>query len=213
MSNQSPFSRRSAAPLSVPRGDVLGSYDTYPEAQSVVNRLAKAEFPVKGLAIVGHDLKTVERIGGRLSYGRAALSGALSGIWFGLFFGLLLFLFSPEPDFSFILAAVFIGAGFGMLLGLVSYAFARRRRDFASQQQVLASSYQVIIDPMQTARARTVLAGGNPDAPVSLTESPRGQHASPTSSATSSASSPADAPADAPPSDSGPVDAPAEKRD
>jgi hypothetical protein len=193
----------------VPRGDVLGSYDTYPEAQSVVNRLAKAEFPVKGLAIVGHDLKTVERIGGRLSYGRAALSGALSGIWFGLFFGLLLFLFSPEPEFSFILAAVFIGAGFGMLLGLVSYAFARRRRDFASQQQVLASSYQVIIDPMQTARARTVLAGGNPDAPISLTESPRGEQVSPTPSSTSSASSPADAP----PSDSGPVDAPAEKRD
>lgn len=195
--------------MSVPRGDVLGTYDTYPEAQSVVNRLAKAEFPVKGLAIVGHDLKTVERIGGRLSYGRAALSGALSGTWFGLFFGLLLFLFSPEPQFSFVLSAVFIGAGFGMLLGLVSYAFARRRRDFASQQQVLAASYQVIIDPMQTARARTVLAGGNPDAPISLTESPRGEQASPTPSA----SNPADAPADAPPSESGPVDTPAEKRD
>jgi len=202
----------------VPRGDVLGSYDTYPEAQRVVNRLAKAEFPVKGLAIVGHDLKTVERIGGRLSYGRAALSGALSGIWFGLFFGLLLFLFSPEPEFSFILAAVFIGAGFGMLLGLVSYAFARRRRDFASQQQVLAASYQVIIDPMQTARARTVLAGGNPDAPVSLTESPRGNAQTP-SATEKSAEGPsgaaegtptggsADEPADAP------ADTTAEKRD
>ena len=201
----------------MPRGDVLGTYDTYPEAQSVVNRLAKAEFPVKGLAIVGHDLKTVERIGGRLSYGRAALSGALSGTWFGLFFGLLLFLFSPEPQFSFVLAAVFIGAGFGMLLGLVSYAFARRRRDFASQQQVLAASYQVIIDPMQTARARTVLAGGNPDAPVSLTESPRGTAQTPTATeksaeGTAGASgetptgSSADAGADAP------ADAPEEKR-
>lgn len=189
---------------------MLGSYDTYPEAQSVVNRLAKADFPVKGLAIVGHDLKTVERIGGRLSYGRAALSGALSGIWFGLFFGLLLFLFSPEPEFSFVLAAVFIGAGFGMLLGLVSYGFARRRRDFASQQQVLAASYQVIIDPMQTARARTVLAGGNPDAPVSLTESPRGTAQMPTA---------AEKPADDASSTSeetptgNSADAPAEKRD
>lgn len=202
---------------------MLGTYDTYPEAQSVVNRLAKAEFPVKGLAIVGNELKTVERIGGRLSWGRAALSGALSGTWFGLFFGLLLFLFSPEPQLSFVLAAIFIGAGFGMFLGILTYSISRRRRDFSSQQQVLAASYQVIIDPLQTARARTVLGGGNPDAPVSLTESPRGAVSSPSSTASTASTPPDEASQGAtPPTTSTPSDetpeqkdqsTPAEKRD
>lgn len=176
MTNSSPFARRSAAPPTVPRGDVLGEYDSYPEAQKVVDRLAKAEFPVKGIAIVGSDLTTVERVTGRLSYGRAALSGAASGAWLGLFFGMLLFLFSPAPELSFILAAAFIGSGFGMIFGIVTYAINRRRRDFSSTHQVLASSYQIIIDPSQTARARQALAGGSTWPP------PLAEQAAPTSS-------------------------------
>ncbi len=140
---------------------MLGEYESYLEAQKVVDRLAKADFAVSGMAIVGSDLKTVERITGRLSYGRAALAGAASGSWLGLFFGLLLFLFSPAPELSFILAAAFIGAGFGMIFGIVSYALNRRRRDFSSTHQVLASTYQIIIDPNQTVRARQALAGGS----------------------------------------------------
>ena len=143
----------------MPRGDVLGEYDTYDDAQKVVDRLAKAEFAIKGLAIVGSDLTTVERVTGRLSYGRAALTGAGSGAWLGLFVGLVLFLFSPAPDFSIILAAALIGAGFGMTFGIASYAINRRRRDFSSTYQVLAGSYRIVIDPNQTARARQVLSG------------------------------------------------------
>jgi len=138
---------------------VLGTYDSYPEAQKVVNTLAKADFPVTKLSIVGNDLKTVERVTGRLTYARAALAGAASGAWFGLFLGLLFVLFSPEPNFSYILAAALIGAGFGLLFGVVTYAARRRRRDFTTTNQVLASSYQLIIDPQLTARARMVLAG------------------------------------------------------
>jgi len=158
VSTPSLFGRRPAAPPTVPQGDVLGEYATYPEAQKVVDRLAKADFAVSGMAIVGSDLKTVERITGRMTYGRAAIAGAASGSWVGLFFGLVLFLFSPAPDFSLVLAAALIGAGFGMMLGIASYAVNRRRRDFSSTHQVLAGSYQVIIDPSQTARARLALA-------------------------------------------------------
>lgn len=168
MSNPSLFGRRAAAPRTVPQGDVLGEYATYPEAQKIVDRLAKADFAITGMAIVGSDLKTVERITGRMTYGRAALAGAASGSWVGLFFGLVLFLFSPEPNFSLVLAAALIGAGFGMMLGIVSYAVNRRRRDFSSTHQVLAGSYQIIIDPSQTARARMALvaasAGAEPPA-------------------------------------------------
>lgn len=160
MTNASPFARRTPSTPSVPRGDVLGTYDSYLEAQKVVNRLAMADFPVKQLSIVGNDLKTVEKITGKLTYGRAALAGAASGAWFGLFLGLLLFLFSPTGDFSFILAAALIGAGFGLLFGVVSYALNRRRRDFTATHQVIAGNYQVIIDPSLVGRARQVLAEG-----------------------------------------------------
>jgi hypothetical protein len=76
----------------------------------------------------------------------------------GLFFGLLLSLFSPNPGaFALLGAAVLIGAGFGMIFGLVSYAISRRQRDFTSTHQVLASNYQIIIDPELTAKAQDVL--------------------------------------------------------
>jgi hypothetical protein len=142
----------------LPRGDVLGTYETYVEAQTVVDRLSKAEFEVKKLAIVGNDLKTVERVTGKLTYARAAATGSASGAWFGLFFGVLLFLFSANPQIGFVIAAALIGAGFGMLFGIVTYTVGRRRRDFTSTHQVLASNYQIIIDPELTAKAQQVLS-------------------------------------------------------
>jgi uncharacterized membrane protein len=122
-----------------------------------VNRLAKAEFPVDQVAIVGNDLKTVERVTGRMTYGRSAAAGAASGAWFGLFFGLLLFLFSGAPDLSFVLAAALIGAGFGMIFSIVGYSISRNRRDFTSTMQVISSSYSVIVDPDIANRARNIL--------------------------------------------------------
>ena len=159
MSNPSPFGRPAPAPA-IPRGDVLGTYDTYFDAQSVVDRLAKADFQVAQISIVGNDLKTVERVTGKLTYGRAALAGAASGAWFGLFFGLVLTIFTPpEPrSFGVVGAAVLIGAGFGMIFGIVTYAINRRRHDFTSTHQVLASNYQIIIDPELTAKAQQILS-------------------------------------------------------
>jgi hypothetical protein len=158
VSNPSFLRRRSAALPSVPRGDVLGTYDSYLEAQNVVDRLSKAEFDVKQIAIVGNDLKTVEKVTGKQTYGRSALAGAASGAWFGLFIGLLLFIFSPVPNIGAVAAALLIGAGFGMIFGVITYSITRRRRDFTSTHQVLASNYQVIVDPQMTARAQEALA-------------------------------------------------------
>ena len=163
MSNQSVFGRRGPALPSIPRGDVLGTYETYLEAQEVVDRLSKADFEVAKLSIVGNDLKTVERVTGKLTWGRAALAGAASGAWLGLFLGLVFTLFTPATpqSFGFIGAALLIGAGFGMIFGLVTYGIQRRRRDFTSTHQVLASNYQIIIDPQLTAKAQQVLTQGS----------------------------------------------------
>jgi hypothetical protein len=159
VSNSSAFGRRGPVLPSIPKGDVLGTYDTYLEAQGVVDRLAKADFEVAKLSIVGNDLKTVERVTGKLTYARAALAGAASGAWLGLFFGLVLTIFTPPTPqtFGFVGAAVLIGAGFGAIFGIVTYAVNRRRRDFTSTHQVLASNYQIIIDPELTAKAQQTL--------------------------------------------------------
>lgn len=160
MTNQNAFGRRGPVLPSIPKGDVLGTYDTYLEAQSVVDRLSKAEFDVAHLSIVGNDLKTVERVTGKLTYARAALAGAASGAWLGLFFGLVFTLFTPPTpqSFGFVGAALLIGAGFGVIFGLVTYAINRRSRDFTSTHQVLASNYQIISDPEVTAKAQQALS-------------------------------------------------------
>lgn len=161
MSNRGPFGAARGAIPTVPHGEAVASYETYREAQQAVDVLARADFPVDKVSIVGSDLKTVERVTGKLTWGRVALAGAASGAWLGVFFGLLLVIFSPVTNLGFIAAAVLIGAGFGMLFGLVSYGLTRRRRDYTSMTQVLASSYSVIVDPELANRARNLIA---PDA-------------------------------------------------
>jgi hypothetical protein len=158
VSSPTPFARRPQVVPVLPRGEVLGSYDTYAEALAVVDRLAKAEFPVKQVAIVGSGLKTVERVTGKLTWGRAAGAGAASGGWIGLFLGLVLLLFTADPQLTSMLAAVLFGVAFGIVFGLAGYAVTRRRHDFTSTHQVLASRYDILVDPQLTARAQDLLA-------------------------------------------------------
>lgn len=157
MSNPSLFSRRGPS-TEIPRGDVLSTVDTYGEAQSIVNRLAQTGYNVSNIAIVGRDLVTVERVTGRLTYARVALRGALNGAWFGLFFSLVLSLLS-EPTTTFVMPAVVaIGAGTGVLITLALYAIRRRRHDFSSVQQVLASRYEVTVPSGTAGAAQRALA-------------------------------------------------------
>jgi uncharacterized membrane protein len=160
--NRGPLGRQPNL-LRVPKGEVLGTYDTYPEAQAVVDRLAKADFAVSQLSIVGNDLKSVERVTRKLSWSRAALEGALSGAWFGLFVAVLLTFFSPTINWGLFGAAVLIGAASGMLFRLVSYGISRRSRDFESTNQVLASNYQILIDASMLSQAQEALARPLPD--------------------------------------------------
>ena len=157
------FGRSALQQPMAPKGDVLGTYDSYPEAKDVIERLSQNEqFPIDALSIVGNDLKTVERVTGRLSYGKAALAGALSGLWFGIFAGFLLSLFRTTYSFVPIFAAALIGAAAGLIFGVISYAITKRTRDFSSMTQVLASNYQVIVRPDLTARAQQVLSNTPP---------------------------------------------------
>src|SRR4051812_48688191 len=129
----------------LPQGQLIGNYRSYLDAQKVVDYLADQNFPVQHVSIIGNDLKTVERVTGRLSYPRVALSGAATGAWFGLFVGLLLMLFGNTPNYGPVLSAMAMGAAFWMLFGIISYATQRGKRDFTSTNQVIATSYDVVV--------------------------------------------------------------------
>lgn len=145
----------------IPRGQVVGSYDTYAEAQRAVDFLSDQGFPVQHVAIVGSDLRMVEDVLGRLTRGRAALAGAASGAWFGLFVGVLLSLFA-EPDtsaFGLVLSAALYGAAFGAIFGFVSHALTGGKRDYTSRSKIVASAYEIRCVWAEADRAREVLAG------------------------------------------------------
>ena len=128
----------------MPQGEEVASFATYPEAQRAVDALSDQGFPVQHLAIIGTDLRQVERITGRMSWGRAAMSGAMSGLWIGVFFGLIISVAgSNGPRLSF-WVCVLLGVLWGIVFQLFSYALTRGRRDFTSISQVVASRYSII---------------------------------------------------------------------
>lgn len=143
--------------LRIPQGDTVVSYDSYPEAQRAVDKLADAEFPVKRVAIVGTGLTSVEYITGKLSYGRAAGSGAFSGAWLGLIFGFLFTLVEPQVDVVVFGAAVLIGAALGMMFTMFTYAMGKKRRNFSSTAQIVAQSYALVVEPDLANKARNIL--------------------------------------------------------
>jgi hypothetical protein len=153
------FSNQARVPRTptLPKGEQVAVYGTYLEAQRAVDHLADKQFPVQLVTIVGLDLRMVERVTGRLSYPRVALAGALSGAWFGTFVGLLLFLFSTEGTGVPFLAAILIGAAFGMLFSVITYSFTGGKRDFTSQSQIVAASYAVLCEVEQAHKARALL--------------------------------------------------------
>ena len=145
----------------IPRGQVIGSYDTYLEAQRAVDFLSDKEFPVQHVSIVGSDLRMVENVLGRLTRGRAAVAGAASGAWFGLFVGVLLSVFADDGTnvLLLIVSAILYGAVFGAVFGFVGHAMSGGRRDFTSRSKIVASSYEIRCTWAEADRAREVLAG------------------------------------------------------
>lgn len=160
MSTPTPGNSRRQLPMpELPKGEIISTYDRYEDAKHAVDVLARASFPVQQISILGNDLRSVERVTGRLTYGRVALMGALSGAYLGLFLGLLLFIFQPDNAaiFGVFIAAVVIGAGFGMLFGVLSYGMNRNRRDFSSVMQMVATRYDLITSAELVQPARQTL--------------------------------------------------------
>lgn len=137
----------------------LGTFEKYADAQNAVDTLSDKEFPVENCLIVGTDLKQMERVTARLTWGRVALGGALSGLWLGLFVGLIISLFArPTEAFSLLIYTALYGVAFGLVWSLVGYAFTRGARDFSSVSQVVATRYEVFVEHKFAQRGREILA-------------------------------------------------------
>jgi hypothetical protein len=150
-----------AASVSMPLGGVqVGSYDSYAQAQAAVDYLSDQRFPVENVTIIGSDLRMIEKITGRLTWGRALAAGGAGGAWWGLFVGLLLGIFtvSGRAWIGSVLAGLLIGLVFGLVFAAIGYAATRGQRDFTSTSQIVAGRYDVMCNPTHAEEARSLLA-------------------------------------------------------
>ncbi|GAA2525563.1 general stress protein [Rarobacter incanus] len=143
----------------LPQGVEIASFSNYLDAQKAVDYLSDKAFAVQNVTIVGEDVKMVERVTGRLTYSKVALAGMASGAWFGLFIGLLFMLFVNDGTVAMI-SAVAVGAGFGMLFSVISFALTGGKRDFTSATQLVAARYVVLCEAASSGAARELLRAG-----------------------------------------------------
>ena len=145
----------------MPLGGVqVGSFDSYEQAQAAVDFLYDERFPVENVTIIGSDLRQVERVTGRLTWGRVLAAGAAGGAWWGLFVGLLLGIFAVDGAawIGSILTGLLIGLVFGALFAAIGYSATRGRRDFTSLSAIVAGRYDVMCQPAHAEQAREILA-------------------------------------------------------
>ena len=141
---------------------MIANFKQYTDALAYVDNLIKHNFPAGSVAIVGSDLRTVERIRGKVTYARLAIGGAVTGSWVGLAFGLVFGGGSAASQAELVSAtagvgqSVVVGAGLGMLFNVIRYSMSRNKRSFFSQSSVVASKYQVQVPAALADQARAV---------------------------------------------------------
>lgn len=139
----------------------VGVYNTYDDAQRVVDFLADQKFPVQHLAIVGTELRSVERVLGRRNWGTVILAGVQNGVTTGIMISLLMMLFVQEAAANplvIIVYALLIGIFVGVVMSSISYWAARGKRDFTSVSQTIATKYEVLAEHKVAGQARGLVA-------------------------------------------------------
>lgn len=138
----------------------IGTFDDYRDAERAVDHLSDRKFPVENLTIVGRDLQMVERVVGRLNWGRAALAGLGTGAWFGLLVGLLFAIFAETASggATLLVGGLIWGAAFGAIFGAVAYGLTGGRRDFVSRSGVVPTRYELLVSAEHASLAQEHLA-------------------------------------------------------
>jgi hypothetical protein len=136
----------------------VGIYNSYADAQKAVDYLADEKFEVQNLAIVGTELKSVERVLGRRNWGTVITQGMQSGISTGLLVALVMLIFAQPGSFLLLLAvSLAIGIALGVGFSAAAYAMSRGKRDFTSITQTVATKYEVLCEHKVAAQAREML--------------------------------------------------------
>lgn len=157
----------------------LGVYATYAEAQKSVDHLADQHFPVGNLAIVGTDLRLVERVTGRRTWGTVLGQGMMSGLSTGFIVAIFMMILFPSQNFlGQLLTALVIGVAIGLLFAVLGYAVSRGQRDFTSVTQTIATKYELLCEHKVVAQARELLAQA-PGARASQFNNPTGPQGQP----------------------------------
>ena len=115
----------------------VGIFNSYADAQKAVDYLADEKFAVQNLAIVGTDLKSVERV---------------------LIVGIIMLIFTrPASVLVLILSCLALGVAIGLAFAAAGYAMTRGKRDFTSVTQTVATKYEVLCEHKVAAQAREML--------------------------------------------------------
>ncbi|MGY5766210.1 general stress protein [Brachybacterium sp. DNPG3] len=141
--------------LEYPRS--LGVYSTYAEVQAVVDALADNQFPVQNTMIVGTDLKLIERVTGRKTWGRVIGQGVASGIWMGLFIGMILMFLNPAGSFVVVITSILMGIVFFTVWSVIGYAMTGGKRDFTSMTATIPMQYELMVEHTHAQEARRIL--------------------------------------------------------
>lgn len=136
----------------------VGIFNSYADAQKAVDYLADEKFAVQNLAIVGTELKSVERVLGRKSWSTVLSQGVSSGVSTGLLVGIIMLLFTrPASVLVLILSCLALGIAIGIAFAAAGYALTRGKRDFTSVTQTVATKYEVLCEHKVAAQAREML--------------------------------------------------------
>jgi heat induced stress protein YflT len=136
----------------------VGIFNSYADAQKAVDYLADEKFAVQNLAIVGTELKSVERVLGRKSWSTVLSSGVSSGVSTGLIVGIIMLIFTrPASVLVLILSCLALGVAIGLAFAAAGYAMTRGKRDFTSVTQTVATKYEVLCEHKVAAQAREML--------------------------------------------------------
>jgi len=145
----------------------VASYSSYAHAERAVDYLSDRGFDVSRTAIVGRDLRYVEQVTGRMTYGKAALRGALTGALVGVLIGWLFGIFDwfdpVVTAFWLALDGLWFGAIVGAIAGLLGHVLSGGRRDFSSIGLTTAGRYEILVDFEVADEAARLLA--DQDAP------------------------------------------------
>lgn len=145
--------------FAVPRGEELAAFESYPSAQELVDTLVTGGVDASAVSIVGSDVTLVERVTAKVGYGRVAVQSAVNGSWLGVLAGLVVFLFAPGDVFTPLFAGLLIGAGAGMVLGMVMFTLNKGSgRSYRSVHQVIAKTYRVVVNSSAHSQALKAMA-------------------------------------------------------